>query len=70
MINSDNLKQPMGLEEHESMTLETGGGVGQWGLCWMVNRTELTLLYSAVPPPPYRAGNQSEVCRSLGAQRE
>lgn len=65
MINSDNLKQPTGLKEHESMTLgekkKKTGSVG-----WSTIQSSTFLPY----PPPYRAGNQTEVCESLGAQRE
>lgn len=44
MINSDNLKQLMGLEEHESMAELVGRG-----LCWMVKCTESIVQHCPTP---------------------
>lgn len=51
MINSDNLKQPMGLEEHESMTLERGG---EGGVGWSVG--------ALLDGQPYRVDSTLQRC--------
>lgn len=68
MINSDNLKDLMGLEEHESMMEEE---LAVRGLSWVVKRLDLIVQPLPRPHPhPTELGIKVRFCRSLGAQRE